>query len=893
MVAGKPQFWPKGARALTYAVDRNSFPDTATYDLVVKSLGAAAKEWMNVCITCGLSIRHLTEQDLAPKEGQSTFIVRYNKVPSPYLALAFFPGDASEKRYLHVFPGYADTSYDYVGVFRHELGHILGYRHENIQKDAGCWQAESGSWMPLSDYDPRSVMHYFCKDPAGLKLALTETDRTSHTAVYSGAGPPKGPIEHGTPGEGSAGLVQTVPVASQDRATSLQDAVPGQQRPDQPALRISFLGGTVMTDMAATLNRLAAAPRILRTETMQVTRGQTPESLLKTLGVPISNAGIEQLLRTLNGPGFDSRKVKAGETIVLPSLRVTTRRTARVFIPRDRAEQAEKRAILNGWQSKSTILQSVNGFDRVEFNAYDATIPLDSDVQVVAALLRLTVPEAKSLRSQNVIIDTQLTQSRPAKAFSTDQDYKSMCGPPQAEGGKPAPPPSTLGYEFFVDADKDLGPQLAKLPPPNGKPVVYIIDTKVQPNPALSGALLDSPAAASISPWNCRWVDFVEALHHGNHMAGIIASRNNQGFIGLASTALIGSIEWHRADQGTPPKLVQTSDREYRLATVIDQVTGQPGLDVFLIASEFKQYTETELDKEGQLRSAATRQNFTLAHKAVFEARPLLIAAAGQSENGSPPVRLTTTSAHAPQGLGDLENVVVVTACEICTRGKVVLQPSAFFGVWPDPIVHLAAPGGKPLPGWVSSAEVSASQGTSPAAAYVSGVAADMIARYPALYLQAEQVKRRLQLTAWPILPTSDPMDTAWTKVASGVVDYQRAMLDPSQTWLKDAGGWRDVKLKGWSGSLRFIDAEGNIEVFDSDRVLRVLNVSPGKPEASFALYLASEKTPRKRGYVRRWGPMSLMDGQAKLLLCDGSVLVADIEEVILPTITRGPTVCE
>lgn len=72
-----------------------------------------------------------------------------------------------------------------VGVFRHELGHILGFRHEHIRPEAGGGCAESDDWRPLTPYDASSVMHYqWCNGVASSDLRVTKYDSIGSMAAY-------------------------------------------------------------------------------------------------------------------------------------------------------------------------------------------------------------------------------------------------------------------------------------------------------------------------------------------------------------------------------------------------------------------------------------------------------------------------------------------------------------------------------------------------------------------------------------------------------------------------------------------------------------------------------------------------------------------------------------
>ena len=58
---------------------------------------------------------------------------------------------------------------------------------------------------------------------------------------------------------------------------------------------------------------------------------------------------------------------------------------------------------------------------------------------------------------------------------------------------------------------------------------------------------------------------------------------------------------------------------------------------------------------------------------------PLWVTAAGQAEHGGMPIEIFEDSPMAPMNLGDLENVIVVTACDNCSDGAATLLPEAHY----------------------------------------------------------------------------------------------------------------------------------------------------------------------------------------------------------------------
>lgn len=182
---GKPGFWKRGARTLTYAIDCATFVDSAQCGVARRLMTRAARDWAVACTNCGIVFREVTATTgVKPRDGTGpTFVVRYEPDQFDYLAIAFFANDPAFKRYLSVTPGFFQTSFDQTGILRHELGHVLGYRHEHNRALSGC-SFEDRSWVALTPYDPKSVMHYFCGGGGTKALQISATDVAGHRALY-------------------------------------------------------------------------------------------------------------------------------------------------------------------------------------------------------------------------------------------------------------------------------------------------------------------------------------------------------------------------------------------------------------------------------------------------------------------------------------------------------------------------------------------------------------------------------------------------------------------------------------------------------------------------------------------------------------------------------------
>jgi hypothetical protein len=186
---GKVIRWKPGT-VLSYRVVRSSFPDQAKYQLVADNLKAATEAWER---TCGINFEHRVAQDGEPGTDPNgcVFVAYAFDAGGSVIASSFFPSDPPDRRHLLIDPTYFTTSFDKVGVFRHELGHILGFRHEHIRNEAPPVCPNEPLWdtQVLSQYDPHSVMHYFCGGLGSHDLQITELDRKGARMVY---GPPLG-----------------------------------------------------------------------------------------------------------------------------------------------------------------------------------------------------------------------------------------------------------------------------------------------------------------------------------------------------------------------------------------------------------------------------------------------------------------------------------------------------------------------------------------------------------------------------------------------------------------------------------------------------------------------------------------------------------------------------
>jgi hypothetical protein len=177
---GKLVRWKPG-KVLTYAVLRQTFGDHAFYQTVKDAMHWAVIDWEE---TCGVKFQHLEAFDDGLPAGAAPplFTVERGEASGNILAVAFFPNQPTAQRRVIVYPKFLATTYDQVGVLRHELGHVLGFRHEHIHPEAPALARRRESDAigdvtitpyDLTAYDIHSVMHY---PVAGIATTFTISD---------------------------------------------------------------------------------------------------------------------------------------------------------------------------------------------------------------------------------------------------------------------------------------------------------------------------------------------------------------------------------------------------------------------------------------------------------------------------------------------------------------------------------------------------------------------------------------------------------------------------------------------------------------------------------------------------------------------------------------------
>jgi len=774
-------------RQIHYSIDKASFPTPQEYQLVVSSMQQATSEWTQICPECRITFSYDAGSDIKPSIAAGAFVVRYFDAHGAYVAASFFPHDAPLRRYLSVDPSYfSQTSFDKTGILRHELGHILGYRHEHIRGISGCG-FEDGAWKPLTPYDSHSVMHYFCGGGGTLGLQITAVDIAGHKKLY---GPSHPDLPSNTP-------------TAQTSSLDGKDLPPNVEKPKKGTLIIRVEGGDV-TKHAAEALTLLLNEHLLPTQRTPIKQGDSiAEFYLRALNLPGSDDKLEDIARSLNPTIRHFHRLSPSETIVYPDVKFSNYTFSSQFDPSVPSDLSKSK----NWAYLEVEGDSKQAGGKLRYKGYECRIELPlSDAAKMAAGIN-------SLQHKNLLATFQDLSQTPHYFSVTDGNERLSS---LRDVNHPPPPHEEMDLRRLIRLQPS-GSYACQTGASSTGPPIVLIDLPVLHHPELEGQvdpfIGDTLPDPEVLPDGSIIIHanfpFLPSRDHGTHMAGIlVAKKNDYGIVGINPGSHLESWNWN--DLSSPVT---------RLADALEERAQKSGTPIFVFASEWN-----PTDQQRAVNSRLENGN------------ALWIVAAGEPKvKGADPLDITDDKTHLPMGLGQRPYVIAVTACEACYSAESRLADYANYSS--NSYVQVAAPGNSIL-STVSSGEYDEASGTSQATAITAGLVSAMVQCWPGYFQgQPGKIKFRLQITSWPGLKRDlnnvdkDSID----KVTAGVIDGRVAILNPELSWIllpsadSVEGAYKTVTINNWCvDALTLIRKEDHeaVGTIDVKRIARIVKVN-------------------------------------------------------------------
>jgi hypothetical protein len=614
--------------------------------------------------------------------------------------------------------------------------------------------------------------------------------------------------------------------------------------PLAPSLTITFQGGDVPENASKVLHILERE-KLLEIRTATIPKGKSLcDVYLELMAFPMGcTSQLVRLANDLNGLNYTQRTLRIGDAVEYPDVYFMQRTFTKRFDPKVPEHQKALEDIHKNWSAyilKEDTLPT--GLVRVDLKGYELKVPISSPLDAQRA-----VSELAKARIPNITFTHPDEQKRLLKYHSTPippTKYLNDCR------ARILPAGEQCAYSLLVGLDKlDYTTCTTRCPD------VFLVDKPVRRNPALKNAVrngygVDPDPAPAVDL--CALSDLKDG-DHGTHLAAIIGSA------GPVCVGVYPNVQLYSWNREAPEN--ETRDDIERVQSNFENNIETVGLPIFVFANSWE-----FSGKRGQLgeRLAAINEPCTYPPCARFR-KPLAdeignnqgalwVVASGQADptRNEQPVEITADLALGPMNLGDLPNVLVVTACVDCASAEPRLRPAVNYS---SSLVHLAAPGDD-IPGPAGENRLGIGGGTSQAVAFATGVASAMVAKYPASFVKPEAVKTRLQITSRPVLTGTDA-----THLATGVIDPAVALKPPSKDYYQPIGGsLTEATIENWCvPQVQLSDPStlrplGNpVRVRDIFRIYRVnRDDANGQPQWMFYTKQPWSKRP---GEVIRMGP--------------------------------------
>jgi hypothetical protein len=185
--SGRDSLWSRLQRwKLSYCIAKSEFG--SKYDMVNRAVRSAAAAWENVA---DVRFPHPSAEDsnCTWSNNNVAFEIHATANKTYEAMTVFFPTDPRSYRQVYIDMTDSFTELHLTDVMTHELGHVLGFKHEHVRNPAskGSCLDSTSDYRAITGYDGLSVMHY-PQCPGSLvtsgRLTISQRDIEGAQSIY-------------------------------------------------------------------------------------------------------------------------------------------------------------------------------------------------------------------------------------------------------------------------------------------------------------------------------------------------------------------------------------------------------------------------------------------------------------------------------------------------------------------------------------------------------------------------------------------------------------------------------------------------------------------------------------------------------------------------------------
>jgi len=182
-------------KRIYYAIDYDSYDSEIEYEEAKREFELAVWDWQQIC---GVTFYHKDGLDkrISGTVPASVFFVvcKADYENRNKFAEAFYSFCDHSNHFIQTFKRFhQSTPYERIGIYKHEIGHLLGFTHEQTISAKDCRlegttaldnTPNQESYWQITPYESLSIMHFNCDLVGPDNLAFSKMDSVGALSIF-------------------------------------------------------------------------------------------------------------------------------------------------------------------------------------------------------------------------------------------------------------------------------------------------------------------------------------------------------------------------------------------------------------------------------------------------------------------------------------------------------------------------------------------------------------------------------------------------------------------------------------------------------------------------------------------------------------------------------------